>query len=126
MFLRSALLGKSSVLLSLLLVTTTTLSPSRSLAQNYEREISGGKSLTIKNRNGRVTVIASDEQKDKMKVQATSPGAPVEPGDISASAGEIVVRERASHDRIDLTVRLPARARVKIESESGMVDVIGD
>ncbi len=102
--------------------------PGRSFAQGYQREIpSSGKSLlTIKNRHGRVTVIASDAQKDKLSLQATSPGAPVEPGDISASSGEISVRERGPQDRIDLTVRVPARARVKIEGESGMVDVIGD
>jgi len=102
--------------------------PARSFTQTYEREIpSSGKSLlTIKNRHGRVTVIASDAQKDKLTLQATSPGAPVEPGDISASSGEISVRERRPQDRIDLTVRVPGRARVKIEGESGMVDVIGD
>src|SRR5205807_4495325 len=36
------------------------------------------------------------------------------------------VRERTAQNRIDLTVHIPKRARVKIESESGMVDVIGD
>src|SRR5260370_1316481 len=100
----------------------------RSFAQTYEREIprSGKSLLTIKNRHGRVTVIASDAQKDKLTLQAASPGAPVEPGDISASSGEISVRERRPQDRIDLTVRVTGRARVKIEGESGMVDVIGD
>src|SRR5713226_2524426 len=102
--------------------------PTRTFAQAYEREIpSPGKSLlTIRNRNGRVTVIASDAQKDKLSLQATSPGAPVAPEDISASSGEISVRERGPQNRIDLTVHVPARARVKIESEAGMVDVIGD
>jgi VWFA-related protein len=100
----------------------------RTPAQTYEREIpSSGKALlTIKNRNGRVTVIASAAQKDKLSLQATSPGAAIMPGDISASSGEISVRERRPQDRIDLTVRVPARARVKIEGESGMIDVIGD
>lgn len=123
-FLRGILQQKSFVLVTALLLTL----PSQSLGQSYEREIaSSGKSLlTIKNPNGRVSVIASTEQKDKVKVQATSPGAPVEPGDIHSSGSEIIVRERRPQDRIDLTVRLPARARVKIESESGMVDVIGD
>src|SRR5205823_1704948 len=51
---------------------------------------------------------------------------PVQPGDVNVSGGEINVRERRAQDRIDVTVHLPARARVKIESESGMVDVIGD
>jgi VWFA-related protein len=98
------------------------------LAQGYERELSApGKALlTIKNRSGRVSVIASGSQKDKMTLQATSLGAPVEPGDVNVSGSEISVRERRSQDRIDLTVHVPARSRVKIESETGMVDVIGD
>ena len=97
-------------------------------AQTYERELTiGAKStLTIRNRNGRVSVIASDDEELKPLLQATSPGAPIEPRDVSISAGEITVRERPAQDRIDLTVRVPARTRVKIESESGMVDVIGD
>ena len=100
--------------------------PARLSAQSYERELSvGGKALlTIRNRNGRVSVIASDNEKDKSSLQATSAGAPVQPGDISVSGSEITVRERPN--RIDLTVRVPKRSRVKIESETGMVDVIGD
>lgn len=97
-------------------------------AQAYERElrIAAKSTLTIKNRNGRVSVITSDDQKDQALLQATSPGAPVERGDITVSGGDISVRERRPPDRIDLTIRVPARTRVKIESESGMVDVIGD
>ena len=97
-------------------------------AQTYERELTiGAKStLTIRNRNGRVSVIASDDEELKPLLQATSPGAPIEPRDVSISGGEITVRERPAQDRIDLTVRVPARTRVKIESESGMVDVIGN
>jgi VWFA-related protein len=102
--------------------------PGPANAQSYEREFSVGSkpSLTIKNRNGRVSVVTSNDQKDKALVQATSPVAPVEPGDISISGGEIVVRERRAGDRIDLIVRVPSRTRVKVESENGMVDVIGD
>jgi len=102
--------------------------PGLTSAQSYEREFSVGSkpSLTIKNRNGRVSVVTSDDQKDKAVLQATSPGAPVEPSDISISGGDISVRERRAADRIDLIVRVPARARVKVESESGMVDVVGD
>ncbi|HXT63949.1 MAG TPA: VWA domain-containing protein [Pyrinomonadaceae bacterium] len=102
--------------------------PGPTNAQSYEREFSVGSkpALTIKNRNGRVSVVTSDDQKDKALLQASSPGAPVEARDISISSGEIVVRERAAADRIDLVVRVPARSRVKVESESGMVDVVGD
>jgi VWFA-related protein len=97
-------------------------------AQTYQKEFTVGSkaALTIKNRNGRVTVITSENEKDKAILQATSPGTPVEPRDVSISGGDITVRDRGSQDRIDLTIRVPARARVKIESESGMVDVIGD
>ena len=97
-------------------------------AQTYERELNIGAkaTLTIRNRNGRVSVIASDDEELKPLLQATSPGAAIEPRDVSISGGEITVRERPEQDRIDLTVRVPARTRVKIESESGMVDVIGD
>ena len=47
------------------------------------------------------------------------------PATIEVAPGtEITVRERPY--RIDLTLRVPKRARVKIESEAGMIDVIGD
>jgi VWFA-related protein len=95
-------------------------------AQVYEKELTaGGKGLlTIRSRNGRISVIASDDEKSKATVQATSAGAAVEPGDINVSGSEITVRERPN--RIDLVVRVPKRSRLKIETETGMVDVIGD
>jgi VWFA-related protein len=113
----------SGLILSLLLPLTSAVT-----AQTYERELNVGAkpTLTIKNRNGRVSVITSDDQKDHALLQASSPGAPVEPGDVSISGGDITVRDRRAQDRIDLTLRVPARTRVKVESESGMVDVIGD
>jgi VWFA-related protein len=97
-------------------------------AQNYERDLNIGSktTLTVKNRQGRVSVIASTTEDEKSLLQATSPGAPVEPGDVHVSGGEITVRERRAQDRIDLTVRVPPRTRVKIESESGMVEIIGN
>ena len=102
--------------------------PVQSLAQSYEKELSaGGKALlTIRNPNGRVSVITSNGEKDKSILLATSAGAAVEPGDVTVSGSEITVRERRSQDRIDLTIHVPARSRVKIESATGMVDIIGD
>ncbi len=95
-------------------------------AQAFEKElnISAKALLTIKSRNGRVSVIASDNEKDKPTLKATSIAGAVEPADVVVSGNEINVRERPY--RIDVTVRVPKRARVKIEGESGMVDVIGD
>jgi len=108
---------------ALLLVLPATLGVR---AQAYERDlnISAKALLTIKNRTGRVSVIATDSEKTKPSLKATSTGAPVAPGDVVVSGNEIVVREHPY--RIDLVVRLPKRARVRVESEAGMVDVIGD
>jgi VWFA-related protein len=101
-------------------------SNTRAQAQTYEKELTGGGKvlLTIKNRNGRVSVVASDDEKSRASLQANSSGAPVEAADVTVSGSDITVRER--RDRIDLTVHVPKRSRVKVETETGMVDVIGD
>src|SRR6266849_8729981 len=102
--------------------------PARSSAQSYEKELSAsGKALlTIRNPNGRVSVIASNSEKDKSTLLATSAGAAVEPGDVTVSGSEISVRARRPQDRIDLVIHVPARSRVKVESATGMVDIVGD
>ena len=121
----SSLSNKSilHLLFGLLLIFPATLGVR---AQAYERDlnISGKALVTIKNRTGRVSVIAADNEKTKPSLKATSTGAAVAPGDVVVSGNEIVVREHPY--RIDLIVRLPKRARVRVESEAGMVDVIGD
>ena len=105
---------------------------STTLAQGFERELNTPEkvSLTIKNLNGRVTVVASDQQQKTVTIQATSPGAPVEETDIHSTVSgarvDIEVRARREQDRIDLTVRIPLRSRVKIEGEAGAVDVMGN
>jgi VWFA-related protein len=100
----------------------------QSSAQSYEKELSAsGKALlTIRNPNGRVSVIASNSEKDKSTLLATSAGAAVEPRDVTVSGNEITVRERRPQDRIDLVIHVPARSRVKVESATGMVDIVGD
>jgi VWFA-related protein len=86
-------------------------------------------SLSIRSRNGRVGVIASDDRK-RVAIEATSSGAPVESRDIQTVVKganvEIEVRQRRDQDRIDLLVRVPSRTRLKIVGESGAVDVVGD
>ena len=86
--------------------------------------------VSIRNRNGRIVVIAVDEQKSAISLKAESTGAAVEESDVvsgvSGSTVEINVRARSEKDRIDLTVRVPARSKVKVESEAGAVDVVGN
>jgi VWFA-related protein len=100
-------------------------------AQTYQHEIETGDtvSLSVKSRNGRVSVIASDEQK-KVTIEASSMGALVDLTDVHAVAKggvvDIEVRDRRDNDRIDLVVHVPSRSKVKIESEAGSVDVVGN
>ena len=100
-------------------------------AQSIERELSASEKVTvsIKSRNGRVVVTASDEQK-KVSLKATSPGEPVAEADVvsiaKGSSIEIDVRARREQDRIDLTVLVPPRARIHVLSEAGAVDIVGN
>ncbi|MGB8508793.1 MAG: VWA domain-containing protein, partial [Pyrinomonadaceae bacterium] len=121
-------------------------------AQAFERELDapGRVELSVKNREGRVNVIAEAERK-KISVSASSPGALVTERDvrIAASGGVISIdvereSERKSggdasglkrsasrqaaleRERIDVTIRVPERAKVRVETEGGAVDVSGN
>lgn len=100
--------------------------------QSYRKEIETGErvSLSVKNRNGRVGVSASDEQKKNIVIEASSAGAAVDAPDVKISGKgntvEIEVRDRRDQDRIDIVVRIPARSKVKIETEAGSVDILGN
>jgi VWFA-related protein len=59
-------------------------------------------------------------------VQAVSAGRAVGDGDVRVSGAAIDVRERRGQDRIDVNVRVPKRTRVRIQSETGMVEVVGN
>ena len=101
-------------------------------AQSEKRELETGEkvSLTVKSRSGRVSVIAADEQKKNVLIEATSTGAPVSSSDVHATVKgnnvDIDVRDRRDKDRIDLIVRIPPRSKVKIEGEAGSIDVVGN
>src|SRR5437588_10697258 len=123
--------------------------PSRTRQQQgYERELEAPApvELRVKNRTGRVTVVAEDELK-KVSVRATSAaGLSVGERDVRVSQGGASVtievervRVRPSdgrkvtlseaqieRERIDLTVRVPARSRVFVETEAGAVDLLGN
>ncbi|MEK6282116.1 MAG: VWA domain-containing protein [Acidobacteriota bacterium] len=101
-------------------------------AQNYVREMETGEkvSLSVKSKNGRVSVIASDDHLKKASIEASSAGAPVDSTDVEANLKgnslKIEVKDRPGKSRIDLIVRLPSRSRVKIDSEAGAVDIVGN
>jgi VWFA-related protein len=122
--------------------------PSR--AQVFERELdaAGPVELRVKNRTGRVTVVAEDGLK-QVSIRATSAAA-LAVGErdvrVSHAGGTVTIeveREQATarpsdgrkvtssaaqveRERIDLTVRVPSRSRVFVETEAGAVDVVGN
>jgi VWFA-related protein len=109
----------------------------------YERDVdaAGAVSVVVKNRLGRVTVVAApaDEGLRKVRVSARSPrGEAVSEKDVKVSGegGQVsVVVEReagaggpavaSERNRIDVVVRVPARSKVEVETETGAVDVVG-
>src|ERR1043166_8911870 len=100
-------------------------------AQGFKKELDAPEkvSLSIKNMDGRVSVVASDEQQKKVTIDAKSTGMPVEPDDIKVETKgdsiNIDVRPRGEKDRIDLVVTIPARSKVNVEGKAGAVDVVG-
>ena len=100
--------------------------------QSYLRELDTPEkvSISVKSLNGRVSVVSSDEQLKKVSIDASSAGAAVDATDVQIEAKgasiDINVRDRSEKDRIDLTIRIPARSKVKVESLGGAVDVVGN
>ncbi|HWN10990.1 MAG TPA: VWA domain-containing protein [Pyrinomonadaceae bacterium] len=116
------------IILVLLLGATANLVHSQSYRR--EMETSDKVSLSVKSRSGRVSVIANDEQVKNVIIEASSAGLAIDATDVRAEGKkgsiEIEVRERPDKDRIDLIVRIPARSRVKVESQAGSVDIVGN
>ena len=104
---------------------------SSAVAQSYKQELETPEkvSLSVKNLDGRVSVVASEEQQKKVTIEAKSAGATIAPEDIKVESkgGDVVVnvRPRGEKDRIDLVVTIPTRSKVTVEGQAGAVDVVG-
>ena len=114
--------------LALFAITTLVLP---ALAQGYKTELETAEkvSVAIKNLDGRVSVIASEQQEKKVTIDARSTGAAVGSEDVKVETKgsniQIDVRQRGEKDRIDLVVTIPTRSKVEVEGQAGAVDVIG-
>jgi VWFA-related protein len=124
---RSAMLF--SRFLPLLLLLAAISSPA--FAQGFKKDIEAPEkvNLSVKNVDGRVSVVASEEQQKKVTIDARSAGLPIEPDDVKVetkgSDVHIDVRPRGEKNRIDLVVTIPTRSKVNVEGQAGAVDVIG-
>ncbi|HEX3183486.1 MAG TPA: VWA domain-containing protein [Pyrinomonadaceae bacterium] len=107
-------------------------SAASTLAQGFKQELETPEKVTvsIKNLEGRVSVVASKEQDKKMSVEANSTGQAIASDDVKVDARgariTIDVRQRGDKDRIDLVVRIPQRSKVEVEGQAGAVDVVGN
>src|SRR5689334_18680708 len=102
------------------------------LAQGYKTELETPEkvSVAIKNHDGRVSVVASEEQQKKVSIDARSTGAAVASEDVKVENKggniHIDVRPRGEKDRIDLVVTIPKRSKVEVEGQAGAVEVVGN
>lgn len=124
---RKSVLDNSLAAVGLLILAICPVS-----GQNYQREFDTPDkvSVSVKNPNGRVEIVAAETQQNKVAVEANSRGIPVDSTDvqIEAKAGtiRIAVRDRGEKDRIDLVVRIPLRSKATVETEAGSVDITGN
>lgn len=100
-------------------------------AQSFKQELEAPEKVTLSVRNldGRVSVIASEEQQKKVTIEAKSSGSPVETEDVlfesKGGVFRVDVRPRGENNRIDLVVTIPTRSKVEVAGQAGAVDVIG-
>lgn len=102
------------------------------LAQGFKQELEAPEKveLTVRNLDGRVSVVAAAEQQKKVTVDARSAGDPITPDDVKVEAKgasiTVDVRSRGEKNRIDVVVTIPVRSKVNVEGKAGAVDVIGN
>ena len=114
-----------------LLIVVTGFAAS-TFAQGFKQELETPEKVTvsIKNLEGRVSVVASAEQQKKVTVEAKSSGVAIAAEDVKVDAKgdkvSIDVLPRGGKNRIDLVVNIPQRSKVIIEGQAGSVDVVGN
>jgi VWFA-related protein len=113
------------VLLAILILAVS------SFAQPLQKEfaVAGAANLKVVNLSGRVNVFADKETKDKAFLTAVSPAQTIAEDEllITQLGNRISVEVKAQEvkKRIDLTLRVPARAAVEVKTASGEVQIAG-
>ncbi|HET7113552.1 MAG TPA: VWA domain-containing protein [Pyrinomonadaceae bacterium] len=116
----------------LMLLLLLVCSACSAVAQGFKQELEAPEKVfvSIKNLEGRVSVVASPGQEKKLTIEAKSTGLAIAPEDVKVDSKggkvSIDVRPRGEKDRIDLIVNVPERSKIEIEGKAGAVDVIGN
>ncbi|MEO6590199.1 MAG: VWA domain-containing protein [Pyrinomonadaceae bacterium] len=99
-------------------------------AQSLEREFAfkPGGTVEIKNLSGRVGIIAVPENEAGENKISLQTGAPESSLKIEANGGNLKIEtvSENSSARIDLTLKIPERSRLKIETKEGEVNFSGN
>jgi VWFA-related protein len=100
-------------------------------AQSLTRELNlpANGALVVTNRNGRVTVKTDPEAKSatlKAETQGRAVGDKEVLSETKGNALNIATQPFKDTDRIDLTVTIAPRARVRVMTETGAVELFGD
>ncbi len=101
-------------------------------AQAFKQELETPEkvSISIRNLEGRVSVVATESHQKKVTVEANSAGLAIASEDVKVDSkgGKVTidVRPRGEKNRIDLVVTVPQRSKIEVEGEAGAVDVVGN
>lgn len=93
-------------------------------AQDLKRDLAlaEGASLVVSNRHGRVTITTVDSG---FALTAKSPNG-VSSDEVSYSGSSIGVSPATAGKRIDVAITVPHRVKLRIETDTGAIDVFGD
>lgn len=101
-----------------------------STSAQVTREVSAGKNgvFEIVNRHGKVEVSAvAVAEGETLKSELTATGnSPIASDEIVTDASRIEVKPKSRNNRVDLTIRVPERSKLKITTLDGEVRIIGD
>jgi VWFA-related protein len=84
--------------------------------------------IEIENRFGQVHVLTDEKLEDKVLLELSSPGGKVADNEIVSQAApdKISLIVKQTNKRIDLTLRVPVRTRLKIAGSDGEISIAGN
>ncbi|HZI19340.1 MAG TPA: VWA domain-containing protein [Pyrinomonadaceae bacterium] len=134
-----------SLFFALTLLSSGAAVPARGQTLEREFDAAGAVELRVKNRAGRVSVVAEEDRR-KVSVTAAAAGPALTEGDVRITAGAggvtvevtrgadrapdgrklIVSAAQRERERVDLVVRVPERSIVVVETAEGAVELSGN